>query len=486
MKRRDVMSSGALACLAPGFATGATPGVDAPPEPGPQRAIVVPTASAQRLANGLQLLTVARAGVPLVTASLYVRAGRESDPAALAGLAAITAGLLSKGARRGGKARSASALAQDAEALGSALDASANWRVASLSMTITTPKLDAALALLADLARAPEFEPAELERLRTQSLDGLRITLASPGDVAALAARRAFWGDSAYGGSATPGSLPRISRDHVRRFHAERYQPDQAVVVLAGAITPPQALGMVTRHFGGWMGQAAPLPEPGAARAIGSSVVLIDMPGSGQSGVLVAAPFAAIAATDRRVAEVAAALVGGDYSARLNQEIRIKRGLSYGAYGGGESQRVGGWFSAQAQTDHPNAVVVAQIMRDELLRAGRELAPREELAARQATLIGSFARQLTTTSGLAGQVASQWFQGRPLDALGAYVADVLAVTPEQVRDYAARAWTAGSLRTVISADVAAAGASMAGLAEDTLRLRLNELDLDSAALVTRR
>ena len=490
MRRRELMSSCGFAlvahALAPTLAHAATPGVDAPPEPGPQRPLVVPGVLVQRLANGLNLLVVPRGALPLVTAALYVPAGREADAPARAGLAALTAGLLNKGALSGGKPRSASLLAHDAEALGSALDVATSWRIASLSLTVTPPKLDAALALIADLVRTPTFEQAELDRLRTQTLDALRVTLASPGDVAALAARRAFWGASAYGASATPASLPRITRDEVQRFHGQRYRPDQALLVLAGDITLESALALAIRHFSGWSGSAAAQPEPDAAHSSDDATLLIDMPGSGQSGVVIAAPFTAIDAPDRRIAEVAAALLGGGYSARLNQEIRIKRGLSYGAFGAGESQRSGGMFSAMAQTDHPNAAMVAQIMRDELQRAGAELASREELQARQATLVGNFARQLSSSAGVAGQVANVWFQGRLLDALGKYVDEVMAVTPTQVRDYAAQHWTPRSHRTVVTADVAAAGASLAPWAASARRIRLDELDLQSATLVAPR
>ena len=79
----------------------ATPGVDAPPEPGAPRPIVIPPIRQERLPNGLTLLVVPRGGLPLVTASLYVRAGREVDPDDRAGLAILTGTLLTKGTRRG-------------------------------------------------------------------------------------------------------------------------------------------------------------------------------------------------------------------------------------------------------------------------------------------------------------------------------------------------------------------------------------------------
>jgi zinc protease len=189
-----------------------------------------------------------------------------------------------------------------------------------------------------------------------------------------------------------------------------------------------------------------------------------------------------LSSPDRRVAEVANALLGGGYSARLNQEVRIRRGLSYGASSSAESHGVGGLVTASTQTSHPNAARVATLMRDELLRIGNELAEVAELDARKATLVGSFARQMDTTAGLASLVASQWFQGQPMSELSRYTEQVLAVTPEQVREFAHRRWTADSLRTAITTDPQAAGTSLDAVAEGALRVPHASLDLERVGL----
>ena len=484
MNRRAFVTLG-LTSVASG-AGASTPGFDAPPEPGPQRAVQLPLIHEFRLPSGLQLLVVPRSSAPLVTAAVYVRAGREADPNLRAGLAALTASLLGKGAVRGGKPISASVLARQAEALGSTLDGSTGWRSAGLQMTVTPPKLDAALALMSDVLRRPLLAAEELERARVQAVDGLKVTMASPADVAALAARRVFWGDSVYGAAPTPASLRRITRSEVQRFHAQGYQPDQALLVLAGDVTSAQARALAEQHFGGWkrsgLGLAQPQLRAVPALALGSQTVIIDMPGSGQSGVVVAAPYVHLGSPERRIAEVANALLGGGYSARLNQEVRIKRGLSYGASSGAESHAAGGLWTAQVQTAHNTAAQVVQLVAEELRRAAREPASAEELNARKATLVGSFARQLETTAGLAGQVASQWLQGRPLAELSSYVEQVMAVTPEQVRDFAERTWTPQSLRTVVAGDLNTASATLRDLDPQARIIAVDKLDLERSGL----
>jgi zinc protease len=207
------------------------------------------------------------------------------------------------------------------------------------------------------------------------------------------------------------------------------------------------------------------------------------MPGSGQSGVVVSAPFAALGDADQEVGEVANTLLGAGYSSRLNQVVRIERGLSYGAFSSAESHPEGGRWAAQAQTKHASAAEVVQLMRDAALRVAAEAPPAAELDARKAALIGGFASRLQTSAGLASLVAAQLAQGRSLDELARRVERVRSVTPAQVQAFAARHWKPGSLRAVVAGDWAAAGDSVKALGEDVQRVPQDRLDLERPSLL---
>ncbi|NML13834.1 M16 family metallopeptidase [Azohydromonas caseinilytica] len=448
--------------LVSAVARAATPGVDAPPEAQPPRPVVLPPMPEERLPNGLRVIVAPRTDLPLVSARLLVRAGPETDPAELAGLSSMAATLLSKGATRQGRAVDATTLAQQAEALGGSLDTGSGWRSTTVSMTVTTPKLDAALALIADVARRPTLAADELERARTQALDSLRVALSSPGTVAGIAARQAYWGDSPYGVPVTPASLQKISTADIRRFHAQQFRPDQAALVLAGDIDLETAMRLARRHFGDWRAPRTPVPPLVSAqpRPQAESNVLVDMPGAGQSSVMVVGPFVALDREDRqtrRIGQAANVLLGGGYSARLNQEVRIKRGLSYGAGSDAEAHPGGGMWSASAQTQNSTAAQVLQVMREEVERLRREAPGREELEARKATLIGSFSRRLESVGGLAATVSGQVAQDRPLAELRGFVEEISAVTPQQVQGFAQKYWAPQALRGVIAGDLKAAG-----------------------------
>lgn len=477
MKRRHlVLLPAAGAALGAAGLVQAQPSPDSdpfarPPEPGAPLPPAWPKVAQFTLANGLQVVVAERRRVPLVTAAVVLRAGRDTDPADGAGRAALAATLLTRGARRGGKAAGAVQIARDAEALGGTLDVQTAWRHASLATTVTPPRLDAALALLADCVARPLLAAPEFERARAQAQDALRVEYANPAEVALMTARRAFWGDTPPGRSPTAGTLAALKAADLREHHARHVRPDRAWLVLAGEIDAETARALAERHFGAWAAPraeapplATPLPQPMAGGG-----VLVDMPGSGQSGVVIAAPFVAGAAEDRAVADLAGAVLGGGYSSRLNQEVRIRRGLSYGVGAFGEPQAAAGAWFASAQTQHATAGTVLTLMRDELQRLAKAAPDAAELEARRATLLGGLVRRLETTQGLAAWLAGQLASDRSPAALPQQVQALLAVTPEQVRAFAERQWAGGAVRYAVAGDLAAGGAALTEATPGALR-----------------
>ncbi len=454
----------------------------APPAPGPAPTLSVPTPSSQKLANGLQVISVRRAGLPLVTAQLLVRSGGEMDPAALAGLADLTANLLTKGAA----GKTAPQIAAAAEALGGSLAASAGWDESAVGITVTTPKLPQALRLLAEVVRQPDFSDAELKRLQAQALDDLHLMLSQPTALASFAASRGVFGDGAYGHSrsGTPHSIPRITRTDVQRLHAALFRPDNAILVLAGDITPSQARQLAQASFGDWKKPATALPvQPTGQRSSQlPTVLLIDQHGAGQAGVVVAHTAPSRTDPGYYVGTVANAVLGGSYSARLNEEIRIKRGLSYGATSALKPRHNAGMWLASAQTKNPSASQVVELILGEFHRLGSTRVSPADLAARKATLIGSYGRSLETTAGLARQVGDLAVYGVPLDEIGKYIGQVQAVTPKQIKKYAGHYLMDEGGTVVVVGDASKFAADIRKAHPKAMLLESTAIDLDSPRL----
>lgn len=466
-------------------------GFDRPPLPGPAQPLAVPTMADAALPNGLRFAAAERRALPLVTAMLLVEAGSLLDPPGKAGLASLAFTLMGKGSQLPGRpARDAATLAIAAESLGGSLEIDTGARASRIAMTVPVNRLDEALALMAEVLRAPTFPAEELERSRAQSLDAIKLNLSDPGALAGLLARRLYWGDTPNGLVTTPASLQRIRREDLVAFHRSQVlRPERTTLVLAGDVDLAGTQALARKHFGDWkQNRMAAPPTPSVVpRPLGAPALLLDLPGAGQGAVVVVAPYAGFgnAPAQRaalRAGAVANAVLGGGYSSRINQEVRIKRGLSYGANSGIESLIGGGMLTAFAQTKNGSVGEVASLLRGEILKLAREDVPAPELAAREAVLVGDFGRGLETTAGLAGAVSEQLLRRRALADLQRVPEELLAVDAARLRAFAGEFWQADALRTVIVADLKAAGAELPAQFPGAWTIRAADLDLGSASL----
>lgn len=451
---------------------------DSPPQAAEPRPLQIAAPVEQRLPNGLRVVLAERRGVQLVTAQLVVLSGSEADPPQRAGLASITAGLLTKGTRQ----HSATALARAAESLGGGLDSGAGWHQSEVAITVLAPKLDAALGLVSETVQQPTFAQAELDRLRVQAIDDLKVAYSRPGTVASQAAQRLLFGAGAYGHPAggTPQSLARITRADLLALHATRYRPENAVLILAGDLDAATALRLATRHFGKWKvpsGGATPPPVEGIAPSLAATAALIDMPQSGQAAVVLAAPLPPL--TDQRAtAAVMNGVLGGGFSSRLNQEIRIRRGLSYSAGSALDARRQGGALRVVVQTKNESAAEVVGLVQGELDRLVAEPVGAAELAARKASLIGDFSRSVETTAGLGAGVKSLIVAGLPAAELRTRIDSLSAVSAADIQRFAAANFASPNRRLAVAGDAAKFSAELKATAPNRLELSATTMDLE--------
>jgi zinc protease len=305
----------------------------------------------------------------------------------------------------------------------------------------------------------------------------------TPASVAERAARRAFLPDPRYAATPTRASLQRITRADVLGFHRRWVRPAHTVLVLAGAVDADTALALAQRHLGDWRADdaAAALPAPVRAAEQVPARVQIDMPGSGQAGVCLLLPFDVHEPAQRVTARVANAVFGLGYSARLNEQVRIRRGLSYDARSTLAGPPGAVWLLAQAQTDAANAAQLLALMRDTLRSLATDPPSAHELAARRAALVGAFAHQLDSVDALARLLVAQVVAARPLLELRTFVPRVQAVGAQQVSEFAAAHWPVSAARAVVAGPPGAAWPDAA----DALRVPLARLDLGQRALRSR-
>ena len=474
---------GAVCLLVPTAGAQAQP-FDTPPPPAAPRELRIGAPVEQALPNGLRVVLAERRGVQLVSAQLLLLSGSEADPPQRAGLASLAAGLLTKGTQR----YNASALAQAAETLGGSLEGAAGWNRTAVAITVAVPQLDAALGLVAEAALRPSFAQAEIDRLRTQTLDELKVSYSQPGTLAGLAAQHVLFGTGPYGhpASGTPTSLPRIQRAELKALHSQRFRPDNAVLVLAGDLDAAGALALANKHFGAWKKPKAALPTASLASAgLPMALTVIDMPQSGQAAVVVVLPVPD-SERDRATRDVMNSVLGAGYSSRLNQEIRIKRGLSYGAGSRLDARREGGVLRVSVQTKNESAAEVLALVQGELDGLAKAPVGSEELAARKATLIGNFSRSVETTAGLNEAVGSLIVAGRSPAELQRRIDALVAVSPAEIQAYAAATLQPARRRVVVAGVAAQFMEALKAQGAPVTLVPQNALDLERSDSLTRR
>ena len=453
----------------------------APPATGRAVSPVLPSPVEKTLANGLRVIVAKSSDLPLITADLTVKGGSSADPAGLAGVSNLTAELLTEGT----KTRSATQIARETEALGANLAAGSGWESSSLTLSVTSDKAAPAMAVMADVAQNPTFKAEELDRVRAEALDGLSVAYQRPGSIAGYTVSTVIYAGSAYGhvANGTPGSLPKINRDVLAKTHAAYWRPDNAVLVLTGDLTPQEGFALAEKAFGGWTApkSAPPAPAKGPTSYTPRNVI-IDLPGTGQAAVVTAKPSITRADPRYYAGLVANGVLGGGYSARLNQEIRIKRGLSYGANSSLTPRAATGGFSASVQTKNESAAQVVTLVREELAKLGATQASPAELTARKSVLIGGFGRQLGTSEGLADILGGLAVYGLDLKEIQAYTGKVEAVTADEVQAFSKAVLDPAAASVIVVGDAKIFAASLAPVLPGAVTIPVSALDLDSPTL----
>jgi zinc protease len=455
--------------------------LETPPPVGEPRMLTLPEPVETTLANGLRVIVVERPGLPLLSAQLVVKSGGEVDPADGAGAMEMLAKLLMRGAGK----RSAPQLAQAIEALGGSIETGAGWDATTAKLTAMTTQAGPALRILSDVVRRPVLAVPEVERLRVETLDELRVKMEEPGVLAKAAAARVIFGDGPYGHllGGTPKSVARISRTQIAKLHTTYFRPDNAVLIFVGRITATQGQEWAAEFFGDWKKPGAPLPAgPASEPPAQPRVVIIDMPNAGQAAVVVGKAAVARKAADYFPGLVASSVLGGGYSARLNAEIRVKRGLTYGASSDLGARRSGGAFIAAAQTKNSAGPEVATLMRAELDRLGAEPVAADELAPRTSTLTGAFDRAMETNDGFAGKLASLAVLDLPLGTLSTFTSDVYAVKAGEVQKFAREHLRGATTSVLIAGHAESFRATLGEAFKNAEIIPQRALDLDAVSL----
>ncbi|MFP5357053.1 MAG: M16 family metallopeptidase [Gammaproteobacteria bacterium] len=429
------------------------------PATGEPPALQLPALQRTTLGNGLEVVLAERDGAPLVEMSLLARGGLAADDAGQPGLARLSFAMVSEGA--GGL--DALALARAQESLAARISAGVSNDRFVLNLSALSTRLDASLALYADVVQRPSFPESELPRVRQSLLSGLQQQKAQPaGVVQALIPRLVYGEDHPY---ATAWQTPRVEqtlrsagREAMLAYYQRWVRPDNATLLVVGDVDMATLKPLLERHFGGWQAPAGPRPAvelPPAAPATAPRVFLVNRTGAEQS--YIAAVQAAPPA--RHAQEVPMQIVntafGGMFTSRLNLNLREDKHWSYGARSQlreAQGDRVLALLAPVQQDRTADAMREMQKELRELL-GGRPLKA-DEIRAAQRALTLTLPGDNETNAGVAGSLRYILENGLPDDYYNTLVGEVLAQTPAGLRAAAQTLYRPQQLTWIVVGDLA--------------------------------
>ncbi|HXX58713.1 MAG TPA: pitrilysin family protein [Thermodesulfovibrionales bacterium] len=382
------------------------------------------------LSSGLTTLQVERHNLPIVMVTLLVKASPLNESPEKAGLANITAELLTEGT----KTRTSAVVSEETEFLGASLGASAGSDFTTVTLSVLKKDIERGFELFADIVLNPTFPDEEIRRQKELIKGGLRQSEEEPSFVADKAFKKGVFGDLPYGRLVTgsSGTIDAITREDIVRFHSEYYRPNNAILSVVGDLSASELTALIERFLPGW--KAADVPRgPASLEPLGEKkTILIDRDLTqanivlGHSGIRRGDPdYYAVSVMNY-------ILGGGGFSSRLMQTVRDELGLAYDIHSFFDSEKEGGLFEVRVQTKNGSAKTVIDEIRKQIDKMRSVPVSEQEMDDAKSYLTGSFPRRLDTNRKIADFLTAVEFYGLGLDYVEKYPAYITAVTKEDV------------------------------------------------------
>ena len=429
------------------------------PEPAPPRPWRFPSFERLTVAGG-PVIACDVPGRPLAMVLLVLDAGAVTEPAGQEGVALLLARALSEGTT----SKNAYEFAVSGERLGATWRADTDWDSLRCGFEVPAGELQAAADLLAEAVRTPALDDETLLRVRDERLDEMRLELSQPGPRAGVAFVDAvFTAESRYavrdGGDLA--SVARTTPDDIRAFHAQRFAPHAATLVVVGDLAGTDVDALGRSIFDGWTGEATPVAPPVVtARNDSRRVILVDRPGSVQS-MLYAGHDAPPRSVDDYVPMTTMALsLGGMFSSRLMYRLREDKGYTYGAYGGYDCRRHGGVFIARAAVHTEVTAPALADMVAEIRLIHDEGIEEEELDLARRYRAGIFPINFAGSPAVAAGLSDLIVHGFPDDHFDRLRAQIEAVKADAVSAAARDRLRPDDLVTVVVGDASVVAESL--------------------------
>jgi zinc protease len=400
-------------------------------------ALMLPALHESTTSSGLKVLAAERGPLPLVAMRLVVRAGSAVDPKDKHGLADFTARLM----RRGTHKRSADEIDEAIEFVGASFSVGSNEDLLSFFVTTPAEHFPAMIGLLGEMLREPSFPEREVELARERTLAGFANDLDDPSTIADRAFTRALWGEHPYGHDIGGSSahVRTFTREDLVRFHGERLGPKVALLSVVGAVDPRRVLDEAEKAFAGWTGGPDAAPQLSAmAKMASGRILLVDKPDQTQTQVRIGGPGFRMGHPDYFPSAAMNNVLGGGFTSRLVNEVRVERGLTYGISSYFDMLNVGGMFAISTFTQTERTREMLDVTLAEVAKVREGGISAAELKKAQRYLAGLYPLRTETNESVASVISDIRVHALGDDWVEKFRERLYTVKPRQTQEVAAK------------------------------------------------
>lgn len=406
------------------------------PELGTPKASSFPIVQRAELSNGMKVVLAQRSGVPTVVMNMLFDAGYKSDFLSSPGTASLAMNLLDEGT----KDMTALEINEKLQLLGANLYAGSNQDMSNVYMNTLKPSLEPSLELFAQVVMNPAFPQKEFDRLQEEQINDIKAEKASPVAMALRVMNKYLYGEghpysNPYTGTGYETTVAALTRDDVQNFYSTWIKPNNATLVVTGDIALKDLVSSLEKHFGKWKKGSVPeISIPKAKPGSKNTLYLMDRPESQQSVIIAGHLTEKYGDLPEIAVEQMVSILGGDFTSRINMNLREDKHWSYGAAGfvmGAKGERPFIMY-APVQTDK-SAESVTELRREISEFVSTRPATAEELEKVKTNQVLSLPGQWETNASVTSSLASMVRYDLPDDYYQTYDANVRNLSLEEVR-----------------------------------------------------
>mgnify|MGYP005643255133 CR=1 FL=1 len=435
------------------------------PQPGPAPEFSPPSYVKFQLSNGIPVTFIPAGKVPITHLQVNAYSGYAQEDATKRGLAMFASRMPLEGTAE----RSGIEISEALQTLASSIQVYADLEYSAAALNALDDKLDATLAILADVLQEPAFNQADVDRVRKNLQNSIFTEKDNLRQTADKVFRSVLFGDSYLGQwqRGTHESIQGITRDDLQKWHQAVWQPKNIGITIVSGMGEDVIKASLEKSLGAWESTSTPLAEltlaPQAAHE-GVKVYWVQKDGASQSVVSIGNTAPAFDPAHSTATQVGNKVLGGQFTSRINMNLREDKGYTYGARSGVTNQRLAGYYRASASVKaNTTALSIVEFLKELNQITGEKPITEQEFKNATSSMLQGFPAYFEKSSGILNRYASVDAYKRPADWLQNYHTRVSGVPMTQAQSELKALIDVKNLIVVVVGDWKIAGSDVAAL-----------------------